>query len=91
MSIDILHVLYCMTLVVYVIGAWKFNMPQVMRLDITVDTQNISEGAYQILGHLRPEWKRDDVHIKVIYLNYSSLITFCIRFILMFVSLLNLI
>ncbi len=60
-------------------GTWKFNMSQVVRLDITVDTENISEGVYQILGQLRPDWKRGDVHIKVIYLCYSPFITFCIR------------
>ena len=40
-------------------------MPHTERLDITVDTENISEGAYQILGHLRPEWRKADVHIQV--------------------------
>ena len=40
-------------------------MSEVKRLDVSVSTDNTSEGAYTILEHLRPEWKKQDIHFKV--------------------------
>ena len=40
-------------------------MPEVKILDITVDKEKAEDGALEILSHVRPEWKKEDIKIKV--------------------------
>ena len=34
-------------------------------LDISIDTGNVTEGIYNVLAKLRPEWNQQEIEIKV--------------------------
>ncbi len=40
-------------------------MAEVKLLDITVNKENLEEGDHEVVGHIRPEWKKADIVIKV--------------------------
>ena len=40
-------------------------MSEIKILDITVDKDKAEDGAYELLQQLRPEWKKEDIAMKV--------------------------
>ena len=56
-------------------------------IDLIVDIENENEGAYEILRSLRPQWEKENIHIKVgilqnskmIVLTHFTLINSCVK------------
>ena len=46
---------------------FAINMDKLLKVDVTVDTDDYEEDVYRILQVIKPQWKRKNINIEVTF------------------------